>query len=139
MAVYLHNEAPRYELKGKKRRIRNWIKKILEEEHKKTGEINVILTKDAELLKMNMEFLQRNNYTDVIAFEYSGNPVSGDVYISMDRVIENAGKYGNKLEKEMLRVMAHGILHLCGYRDELRQEKAKMRNKEEEYLKKWEK
>lgn len=138
MALYLHNENPRYELKGKRIRIKRWLRAILDKEHKSAGNINVILTTDEELVKINKAYLQRSYYTDVIAFPYSGKPVDGDIYISMDRVQENAAQFGNKLEQEMLRVMAHGILHLCGYTDQTEESKKVMSEKEERYLRQWE-
>lgn len=91
---------------------------------------------DEFLLQINREYLQHDYYTDIITFDLSdpGGPVRGEIYISVDRVRENAKDLGTTLRKELLRVIFHGALHLCGYKDKTRQEQARMRDLEEKYL-----
>ena len=102
----------------------------------KSGEINIIFCSDNYLLKLNKQYLSRNYYTDVITFDYSGeNIISGDVFISLDRVKENAKKYSETFSHELYRVIIHGILHLLKYNDTNEEEKRLMRAKEDEYLK----
>lgn len=100
------------------------------------GDINFIFCDDAYLLKINQEYLGHDYYTDIITFDYVvGKMLSGDVFISIDRVTENARTYHVSFEEELKRVMAHGLLHLMGYKDKSDQEKQLMRKKEDEKLK----
>jgi rRNA maturation RNase YbeY len=100
------------------------------------GDINFIFCDDAYLLKINQEYLGHDYYTDIITFDYVvGKMLSGDVFISIDRVTENARTYRVSFEEELKRVMAHGLLHLMGYKDKSDQEKQLMRKKEDEKLK----
>ncbi len=134
MSIYFHAEDIGYGLRGKRKRKR-WIGDICEAEQKQAGEINIIFTTDRRLLEINRKFLKKDVLTDVIAFDYgSGNIVSGDVFISLERVRENAEKYCVNEEEEMMRVMAHGILHLAGYRDKDEKEMKIMKEKENECL-----
>ena len=112
-----------------------WLKECIEAEAKKTGEINYIFCDDHYLHEMNVKYLNHNTLTDVISFDYTlGALVSGDVFISLDRVRENALEFEESFENELHRVMVHGILHFCGYKDKSDDEKNGMRAKEDYYL-----
>ena len=111
------------------------IKAIVEEELREVGDISFVFCDDNYLLKINSEFLDHDTYTDIITFNYSvGNELISEIYISIDRVEENAKKYNQTFENEIHRVMIHGVLHLCGYKDKLTEEKQIMRDKENHYL-----
>lgn len=113
----------------------NRIKILAFLECKEIGEISVILLSDEELLKINIDYLKHDYYTDIITFDFSeGCKISGELYISVDRVKENAQKYGYRFEQELKRVIIHGILHLCGYKDKSKKEQHEMRKKEDYYL-----
>ena len=134
--IYLHNQDTEYSY-TKKRKLKNWIKNTVKEEGFSIGEINIIFTSDDYLLEINKNFLSHDYYTDVITFDYSDNKkISGDIFISVDRVRENAEKYKEKFFDELNRVIIHGILHLLGYKDNTSNEKHLMRKKEDFYLKK---
>lgn len=134
MAIFFHDERIRSALKGK-RALKSWLTQILEKEHKKPGEINIVFTTDEYLREINMKYLSRDYYTDVITFDYSKEyEISGDIYISLERVEENASKYNEKKSDEILRVMLHGLLHLIGYKDHKKEEKLKMQRMENRYL-----
>ena len=109
---------------------------IIEEEDFNAGVINYIFCNDEYLLELNQKFLDRDTFTDVIAFDYreSEEDVSGDVFISIERTSENAQSFGQSHEREVLRVIVHGTLHLCGYEDHTADEKAVMTKKEDKYL-----
>lgn len=109
----------------------SWVQQILSQEGKTSGTINYIFCNDNFLLEKNQTYLQHDTLTDIITFEYSKEPVSGDIFISIDRVRENAQERNLPFEKELHRVMAHGVLHLCGYGDKKEDEVKLMRSKEE--------
>ncbi|WP_276368212.1 rRNA maturation RNase YbeY [Chryseolinea sp. H1M3-3] len=115
---------------------KSWIKKVIEAEHKKLGVLNYIFCSDALLLKMNLEYLGHNTLTDIITFNNSQEEtlIEGDIYISIERVRENAHKFASGFENELHRVMIHGVLHLLGYSDKTRAQKLAMRKKEDECL-----
>jgi len=114
----------------------DWINRILNSEEKVVGQIDYVFCDDVYLLSINQKFLDHNTYTDIISFNYSkGHQVSGDIFISTERVMENAIKYGVAFEKELLRVMTHGLLHFMGYNDKLDDDIIVMRAKEEEKIK----
>lgn len=114
----------------------NWVEKIISSEGKKTGEINYIFCDDLYLHQINMQYLNHDTLTDIITFDYTeGEILSGDIYISTERVADNATDFQVSFSLEMLRVMAHGILHLCGYKDKTITESQKMRQKEDEKIK----
>ena len=118
-------------------RIKAWIKKIIELEKKKQGQINFVFTNDAEVLKTNIQYLNHNTYTDIITFDYCEERIiNGDIIISIERVMENANKLGFDFKDELNRVIIHGILHLCGYKDKKRTDSELMRKKENWALKK---
>ena len=111
------------------------IKAITVEESREVGDITFVFCDDNYLLKINKEFLDHDTYTDIITFDYSvGNEIISEIYVSIDRVEENAKKYKQTFENEIHRVMIHGVLHLCGYNDKLAEEKQIMRDKENHYL-----
>ena len=100
------------------------------------GDIIIHWVNDEELLEMNNRFLNHNYYTDIITFDYSrGKKISGELFISEDRVVENANKETIPFEQERDRVIAHGILHLLGFKDKTEQEQEEMRLKEDQFLK----
>ena len=137
MAILFHEDQVNSGLKNKQA-IKKWMESVLEKEKKKTGIINFVLTTDENLRKINAEFLSRDYYTDVIAFDYSeGTTVNGDVFISLERVRENAAKYRENETKELMRVMIHGLLHLTGHKDKTGDEKKAMRSSEDGYLKQY--
>jgi probable rRNA maturation factor len=113
----------------------SWISKLILSENKTEGEINFIFCNDEYLLKLNYEFLSHDTFTDIISFDYSlGNLISGDVFISIERIKENAIVFDTSFSNELLRVMSHGILHLCGYKDKSDSDTLIMRRKEEEKI-----
>lgn len=117
---------------------KQWLKAIIRNEGLVPGEIDYLFCDDAYLLDRNLQFLQHDTYTDIITFDdCQGDIVSGTIMISLDRVGENAQKFGTSFERELLRVMAHGVLHLCGYKDKSESEAAEMRRKEDESLRLW--
>lgn len=112
------------------------INKVIRSEKKLTGDLNFIFIEDKTIKAINKEFLEHNYFTDVIAFDYkSGRIINGEVYISIDTVRKNANNYKVSLKAEVLRVMIHGILHLCGYDDKTEKERSKMKGKEDSWLK----
>lgn len=113
----------------------NWISSVISSEEYREGVINYIFCNDEYLHKLNVEFLEHDTLTDVISFDYKvGKELHGDIFISVDRVKENAKKYEVTFDEELNRVMAHGILHFCGYKDKSDDEKKLMREKENHYL-----
>lgn len=113
----------------------DWLSNVIESEEKTEGEINYIFCDDAYLLEKNIEFLNHDTLTDIISFDYTmGNLISGDIFISVERVKENALEYNVSFEEELKRVMCHGILHYCGYKDKGELEEQLMRSKEEEKI-----
>ncbi len=113
-----------------------WISKIINSEIKKEGEINYIFCNDDYLLEINKQYLKHDTLTDVISFDYSvGNELHGDIFISIERVRENAQDFDVDFQDELKRVMAHGVLHYCGYKDKNKDDKKLMRLKEEEKMK----
>lgn len=115
--------------------VRDWLSKVVDEEQKKTDQLVYIFCDDKYLHKLNVQFLNHDTYTDVITFDESlGNQLSGEIYISVERVKENASSFGVSFEEELHRVMVHGLLHLCGYKDKTEEETLEMRRKENYYL-----
>ncbi len=115
--------------------IQNWISNCIEKEGFELGEINYIFCDDNYLHKINVEFLQHDTLTDIISFDYSlGKLVGGDIFISVERVLENAKEFKVTFKQELKRVLIHGILHYMGYKDKTDEEKQKMRTKEDECL-----
>lgn len=112
-----------------------WISEVIDSEEKSEGEINYIFCDDEYLLKMNVEFLDHDTLTDIISFDYTmGSLISGDIFISVERVRDNALDFKVDFEDELRRVMAHGILHYCGYKDKTEEDSKLMRSKEDEKI-----
>jgi len=112
-----------------------WIQQIIISENKTEGELNFIFCDDEYLLDINQRYLDHDYYTDIISFDYSlANELHGDIFISIDRVMENASTFNVSFQNELLRVMAHGILHYCGYKDKLEADSQEMRLKENEKI-----
>ena len=115
--------------------ISGWITKTIESESKSEGDISYIFCDDDYLLDINVKYLNHNTLTDIISFDYTDEGlISGDIFISIDRIKENAQKYNVSFEDELYRVMIHGILHFCGYKDKTKEEEQLMRSKEDYYL-----
>lgn len=115
----------------------NRLENIIISEGKKPGEINYIFCDDEYLLQVNREYLKHDYYTDVITFDYvKGKTISGDIFVSLPRIFDNAETLSKDFESEFFRVLAHGVLHLCGYKDKTDEEIAEMRSKEDYYLSK---
>jgi probable rRNA maturation factor len=113
----------------------DWIETVILSEERELGELNYIFCDDEYLLNINKQYLDHDYYTDIISFDYSvGNCITGDLFISIYRVKENASEFNVTFEEELKRVIIHGILHYCGYKDKLPEEEAKMRLKEEEKI-----
>ena len=114
-----------------------WLEDIILTEGKKPGDINYIFCDDEYLLQVNKEYLQHDYYTDIITFDYvKGKTISGDIFVSLPRIFDNAETLSKDFDSEFFRVLAHGILHLCGYKDKTDEEISEMRNKEDYYLNK---
>lgn len=137
--VYFFFECRNFSLK-KRTVLKKYIESIFLNEKKKLATINYVFVSDKRLLEINQQFLQHDYYTDIITFNLSEDRfIKADIYISIDRVKQNSGILGVSFKSEIHRVIFHGILHLCGYKDKSRSEKAKMREKENKYLAGYEK
>lgn len=113
-----------------------WISDVIISEQFKEGDINYIFCDDVYLHKLNVDFLEHDTLTDIISFDYSvGKELHGDIFISIDRVRDNAESFDVDLETELHRVMVHGVLHYCGFKDKEKEDVIKMRAKENYYLK----
>jgi rRNA maturation RNase YbeY len=118
-----------------KTKITSWISDTIVNEAFKEGDINYIFCGDDYLLDINVKYLKHNALTDIISFDYSlGKKLSGDIFISVDRVKDNSVKYEVNFDDELHRVIIHGILHFCGYKDKTKEDKRLMRKKEDYYL-----
>lgn len=134
MAILFHEDFAKTRL-ANKRKIKDWIKSVVETECLKAGDINIIFTNDERLLRMNIEHLGHDYYTDIISYDYSeGGTLNGDLFISLERVEENAVRYGVERNMEVLRVIIHGVLHLMGYKDSKESERNEMRSMEDKCL-----
>ncbi|HEX8563983.1 MAG TPA: rRNA maturation RNase YbeY [Flavobacterium sp.] len=113
----------------------NWLSEVIISEKKKEGEINYIFCDDEYLLAINQQYLDHDTLTDIISFDYCvGNELHGDIFISVERVRENAADFGVSFAEELKRVLAHGILHYCGYKDKTEADEGIMRQKENEKI-----
>jgi len=113
----------------------DWISRIIESEGFDEGEINYIFCDDEYLHKINVEYLDHDTLTDIISFDYTvGNLIQGDIFVSIERVRDNATDFNVSFDEELLRVLAHGVLHYCGYKDKSEADQALMRSKEEEKM-----
>ena len=112
-----------------------WLRLVAESEIKRIGDISIIFCSDNYILDINQRYLQHDYFTDIITFDYcEGDKLSGDLFISIDSVKENAMEYGSEFSDELNRVIVHGILHLIGYYDHTEEDIAMMRKKENYYL-----
>ena len=128
------NSETSFTLKNQKKLV-DWISNVVLSEDFEVGEINYIFCDDIYLHKINQEFLNHDTFTDIISFDYTlGKEVGGDIFISIERVLENAEKFNEVFENELYRVMIHGILHFMGYKDKTKKEKTLMRTKEDEKI-----
>jgi len=114
----------------------DWLSNVIASENKSEGEINYIFCDDKYLLEINQQYLDHDTLTDIISFDYSvGNELHGDIFISVERVVENAADFDVSFEEELKRVLVHGVLHYCGYTDKSDDDEKLMRQKEEEKMK----
>lgn len=133
--ITFQNQSISFKLK-EKTRLKAWIKTVTEKEKHRLGDINYVFCSDEELLEININHLNHNTYTDIITFDYTEDKkISSDIFISVERVEENAKKFKVDFEEELHRVMIHGILHLCGYKDKSKADAELMRKKEDAALK----
>ncbi len=133
--ISFNNQSISFKLKDKTK-LKQWIKIITEKEKHRLGSINYIFCTDDELLEINIRHLNHNTLTDIITFDYTEDKtINSDIFISIDRIAENAQKFKVSFEEELHRVMIHGILHLCGYKDKSKADAELMRKKENTSLK----
>ena len=134
-SIQFHKADVRFRLL-KQNELRMWLVSVAKKEGFKVESINIILCSDEYLYQVNVSYLKHKTYTDIITFDYSQrkSPLSGELYISIERVMDNADNLGIKASEEFHRVMVHGVLHLCGYGDKTASDKALMRKKEDFYL-----
>jgi probable rRNA maturation factor len=112
-----------------------WLTAVIVSEKKNEGEINYIFCDDEYLHKINLEYLNHDTLTDIISLDYTmGNEISGDIFVSIERVLDNAKDYNTIFEDELKRVLVHGVLHYCGYKDKSEADESLMRSKEDEKL-----
>ncbi len=115
--------------------VASWLSAVIISENKKEGEINYIFCDDEYLHKINVEYLDHDTLTDIISFDYTmGNELSGDIFVSIERVIDNATDFEVSFEEELKRVLVHGVLHYCGYKDKGDEDERIMRIKEDEKI-----
>jgi len=133
LPIFFHRENVSIRLDEKA--ISSWLSNSINSFNKKTGNLNVVFCDDEYLLAINNKYLNHDFYTDIITFDYTNNPlISGDLYISIDRVKENAKLNNIDFLKEIYRVIIHGVLHLCGYNDKTNAEKRIIKEKENHFL-----
>lgn len=121
---------------SKKNKIKAWIKSVVEKRGMKVGDISYIFCKDEYLLDINQNYLNHDDFTDIISFDYSDkDKVAGDLFISVERIMENAQNLNQEFEQELYRVIIHGVLHLLGFKDKTKAQEKEMRKAEEECLK----
>lgn len=137
MAIYFSTENIDFHLPYPEK-VKNWIVRVVKSQGKRVGEINYLFCDDAYLINVNRTYLNHDTYTDIITFDYvAGNIISGDIMISVDRVVENAQLFNTSFEHELHRVIIHGVLHLLGQGDKSEAESKEMRKREEESLAIW--
>lgn len=136
MAVTFTTETKGFKL-TERTALKAWIQRIAADHKKKCGNIHYVFVSDDRLLQMNIEFLDHSTYTDIITFDYSeGEVIHGDIFISTDRVKDNAHKFKSEFKDELHRVMIHGVLHLCGFKDKSKKDAEMMRREENRSLSK---
>ena len=132
--IFFHKENVSFRLPNNQG-LANWIALVVKKEGKQLGPLTYIYCSDAYLRSINRKYLKINKITDVIAFEYTEDwLISGDIFISIDRIRDNSAYYKNSFQAELKRVMVHGLLHLLGYRDKKEKDKSIMTEKEDLYL-----
>ena len=138
--IYFHQADKAFHFRGK-RELQDFIAFLFKKEQKALSQLAYIFCSDEFLLQMNRDFLQHDYYTDIITFGLSakGEPITGEIYISLDRVKDNAKTLGVTVREEQLRGIFHGALHLCGYKDKTKKDIALMRQKEDQYLRLYQK
>ncbi|PZX95314.1 rRNA maturation RNase YbeY [Flavobacterium aquariorum] len=115
--------------------IASWLSAVIVSENKTEGEINYIFCDDEYLHKINVEYLNHDTLTDIISFDYTmGNEIGGDIFVSVERVLDNSKDYNTSFDEELKRVLVHGVLHYCGYKDKSEADEILMRSKEDEKL-----
>jgi rRNA maturation RNase YbeY len=135
LSVKIYYDQIKYRIQ-KAGEVKRFIEKVITEENKTPGDLVFILTGDEKVLEINRRFLKHDYYTDIISFDYSAEgEVNGEIYMSVDTIRRNAVSYKSGIKEELLRVMIHGVLHLCGYRDEDVKDKEKMFARQEQKLK----
>lgn len=123
---------------GQPQKIKQWLVRIASAEGREIESLTFVFVSDAFLAKLNHQYLNHDTFTDILTFDYSdGGPVVGEIYISIPRVRENARNYGQSFDVELRRVMAHGLLHILGFKDKTPRQLAEMRRKEEACLSLW--
>lgn len=137
MAITFSCEDIKFNLK-EKLKVKRWITNIIKSDGKRVGDIGYLFCSDEYLIQVNREYLDHDTYTDIITFDYvEGNLVSGDILISIDRIVENSQKFDVSFDQELHRVIIHGILHLLGQADKSETDAAVMRSKEDAALVSW--
>ena len=135
--VRYYNDSTTYRLRDK-RKIAAWLKRVAQEEGYTLGDVNYIFCSSEVHRKMNIDFIGHDYFTDIITFDYSDlkgeGVVSGDIFIDVDTVADNARIYGATMRDEMLRVVVHGVLHLCGQKDKTPRAEKQMHRKEDKYI-----
>ena len=130
-SISFHNESVNNKTPSK-RLLKAWIKEFVSNHGKKVGELAFVFCSDEKILEINQNFLQHDYYTDIITFDYSeGEVISGDIFISVERVLENAASHQVDYNTELLRVLSHGVLHLIGFQDKEEKKKVEMTRNED--------
>lgn len=134
MAIHFFSEEVAYQIRHKNK-LKRWLEHTAQAEKKVLSDLNIVLCTDAYLHKINVEYLDHDTYTDIITFDYSEDGrISGELFISLERIRENARTAKTTIPNELHRVIIHGLLHLCGYTDKSATSKAEMTQKEDYYL-----
>ena len=134
MSIEFRSEKIKF-LPNKKAKLKEWIISVIKKEKRTPIQIHYVFCDDKFLLDLNKKYLNHNTLTDIITFDYSDKKkITGEIYISIQRVKENAKKFNSGFDNELHRVIVHGVLHLCGYKDKTKKDKAEMRAAEEKYL-----
>jgi rRNA maturation RNase YbeY len=137
LAIRFFSDGITFQPEGK-RKISHWLKQVAAKEGRQVGSLSYIFVSDEIILDLNKKYLQHNDYTDIITFDDSaGDTISGEMFISIHTVQSNAKEYQVDFRNELLRVMVHGVLHLCGYKDTTTNEQQEMRAAEDKYLNEW--
>lgn len=134
-SIQFFNDGIQFRL-GNSIKIKAWVKTTVRSEHKNIHHISIIFCSDSVLSQINVDYLKHDTLTDIITFDYSENAdaLDGEIYISIDRVLENASKFRVRFEDELHRIIIHGVLHLIGYSDKDPAKRRIMRKKENQYL-----